>query len=175
MPDFQAQAAAYAAALSDFFAKYELPPEWFAAPDHLAYKCADSTEFEAILWNVKSISKHLSYIELNNRRLAAAELKEPLKVSGFGEVDWLEIMEPRPERVGSDVIGLEHMEFYFPDFASIRRTLEEKVIAYKMEENPSHVWVNIVINDHGQELKLNNGRLGEVVAREVAEGHATVV
>ena len=169
---FLNQARAYADTLADFIAKYELPMDWFKVTDHVAVKGRDADGFKEVVELFRPLAERIACIDMDSRRLATAQLKEPMAVGDFGTVGWVEIMEPRPEKVGKDVVGFEHMEFLFPDFDSIRTVLDEKKIAYEMEQNPGHHWVNIVINDKGQELKLNNRTLADVVPDELKEGKA---
>lgn len=172
---FQIQTDHYAASLADFIAKHELPDEWFLAPDHVAIKGENSAGFEDMLEQLRPMAVRMTVIEMDGRRLATAELKHSLSVRSFGVVDWVEIMEPRPEKVGKDVVGFEHMEFYNPDFDAIRSVLDDRGIKYEMQQNPGHKWVNIVINDSNQELKLNDRTLADVSAEELSNGKAKII
>jgi predicted metalloenzyme YecM len=172
---FRAQTQNYAAELRRFVTTYELPAEWFKVPDHVAVKGGDAADFEALLGVFRPLAKQMTCIDMDGRRLATAWLKEPVAVGDFGTLEWIEIMEPRPEKVGKDVVGFEHMEFYFPDFEAIRAALDAKHVEYEMEQNPGHQWVNIVINAAGQELKLNNRTLGDVIAEELKSGTARII
>jgi hypothetical protein len=172
---FQEQTDAYAESLADFIAKHELPAEWFEVPDHVAVKGADKSGFKEMLELLRPLANRMTIIDIDNRQLATAEMKFPLAVGLFGKVSWVEIMEPRPEKAGKDVVGFEHMEFYCPDFKAVRAVLDEKRIHYEMQQNPGHKWVNIVINEHGQELKLNNILLADVVTEELKSGKSRVI
>jgi hypothetical protein len=95
--------------------------------------------------------------------LAALHLISPQSVGDLGEVSWLEIMEPRPEKVGKDFVGLEHIEFYYPDFDEVREALDKYKVSYTQQNNPGHDWINIVLGEAGQEFKLNSRLLSDVV------------
>src|SRR5690349_1913904 len=110
-PLFSTKLAEYASALERFRKESDLPEEWFAVPDHLAIKCADPADYERTVQEWLSYADSLSYARLNNRRLASANLSEPILVGVNGQVTWVEIMEPRPEKVGKDPVGIDHMEF----------------------------------------------------------------
>lgn len=170
---FEQQVADYAAALHAFRAEYGLPGEWFAEPDHIAVKCADATDFDKTLAEWLPKAESLSYIHLNGRRLATAKLLGPIAVGEEGEVGWLEIMEPRPEKAGQDVVGVDHMEFMFADFDAVKALLAERGVSFTPQENPSHRWVSIDANGH--ELKLNDLPLAAVVPEEIAEGKAVIL
>jgi predicted metalloenzyme YecM len=141
-------------------------------PDHVAVKCADARHFETTAQAWLPRARQASYVELNGRRLASFELAEPIVVGELGSVMWLEVMEPRPERVGNDFVGLEHSEFLFPDFVAAEQVLRAKAVPYEPQSNPNHSWLNIALNAEGQELKLNNRLLAETVASEEREGRA---
>lgn len=79
------------------------------------------------------------------------------------------------QKYADSLAGFEHMEFLYPDFGSICAVLDEKGIEFEMEKNPGHEWVNIVINGGGQELKLNNRTLADVIPGELKEGKAYLV
>jgi len=170
MINFEAELTAYAEAVKSFRAEYDLPAEWFAGPDHVAIKCAGSSDYEATLalWLPKAAQAQ--YVELNGRRLASARLLEPITVGGLGRADWLEVMEPRPEKVGIDPVGVDHMEFVFTDFAAAERVLRAKGIPYEAQQNPGHEWLSILADGH--EFKLTNKSLADVIAAEFASGAA---
>lgn len=173
MSNFEARVAAYAEALEDFRVHYELPDEWFDRPDHLAIKCKDSADFEVAIEQWLPKSAELSYVHLNGRRLATALLLEPIAVGNLGTVEWLEIMEPRPEKVGLDPVGIDHMEFEFADFESAQEVLGEKGVEFANQENPNHHWLSILAN--GYEFKLNDRVLADIVEEELTNGEATVL
>ena len=165
----------YATELTAFIAKHELPDKWFKVPDHLAIKCADSMGYVYTVEELLPDAAQASEIEMDGRRLAALRLTSPVTVGNLGKVQWLEIMEPRPANVGKDLVGLEHMEFYYPDFDEIIETLGKYSVNFKIQQNPGHAWVNIVLNDQGQELKINNRLLSDTVADELSDGTAHLI
>ena len=177
MKSFERAVEDYANLLAQFIADNKLPYVWFNVPDHLAIKCASGQEYEDEIegWRSKTTQGMISQITMDGRRLGTAELKTAIKVGNLGEVTWLEIMQPRPEKEGKDYVGLEHMEFCYPDFAEVTRHVEAHGVDYKMEENSGHAWVNIVLNKSGQELKINNRTLADVVPQEIKDGVAAWV
>ncbi len=170
MSNIRRQIEDYAQELEGFIERNKLPNEWFERPDHVAFKAANSQGFDLLIQTFRPLSEQISYIEMDGRRLATAKLLSHVTLGTFGDIQWVELMEPRPARVGSDVVGFEHAEFYFPDFEAAQAILSDKKVAYDMQDNPGHSWVNIVINSDGQELKLNNGTLEDIVAAETARG-----
>ena len=169
---FEQQLDGYATQLEEFIDIYWLPQDWFAKPDHVAIKCADRTDFEDTVKELEEDAEQISCIDMDGRSLAAVKITGSIAVASFGEICWIEVMEPRPEKVGDDYYGLEHMEFTYPDFSLVRDILGERNIRYEMQSNPGHAWVNIVLNDEGQELKINDKPLSEVVTEELESGEA---
>ena len=167
--DMMTQIFAYGEELRDFVDEYGLPEEWFAEPDHVAYKCRNAEHFDQVMRFVADDADNVSVAELDDRRLASAELNSPVYVESFGSVGWLEVMQPRPENEGSDTVGLDHMEFYWPDFEGAEEILADRGISYSLQGNSGHHSLTIVINDGGQELKLNDKRLADIVRGELDE------
>lgn len=175
MIDYEEEIQRYAEVLGGFIEKYELPSEWFKMPDHLAIKCADALDYDYTLQELLADARQASQIDMDKRRLAALWLVEDVEVGALGKISWLEIMEPRPEKAGNDLVGLEHMEFYFPNFDEVRDVLDKYKISYTEEANPGHAWINIVLNEEGQELKLNNKLLADTIIEELENGEAQLI
>jgi len=148
------QIKSYATALSKFATLHTLPDQWFKTPDHLAIKGADSEDFTRLVGFWRPHSFQITAVQMDQRRLATAQLNGGINIGRFGEIKWVEIMEPRPEKVGHDVVGVEHMEFYYPNFDEVRLILDDRKVAYEMQENPGHKWINIKINA-GDKQKSN--------------------
>jgi predicted metalloenzyme YecM len=165
----------YATELRAFVRDNDLPSKWFKVIDHVAFKFRGRKDYEAGVELFRPLASQISCIDMDGRSLATAQLKEGLKVGDFGSVKWIEIMEPRPAKIGKDLVGFEHVEFYYPNFEEIKTVLSQHDIAYTLQTNPGHTWVNIVINDIGQELKLNNRTLGDVVTEEIKNGESYVI
>lgn len=172
MLEYEERIQAYAEILQNFIVQYELPAEWFASPDHLALKCADSIDYDYTLQELLADAQLAAEVFMDQRRLAALHLTVQQAVGTLGSVEWLEIMEPRPAKLGKGMVGLEHMEFYYPDFDEITKVLTTRKVTFTLQANPGHAWVNIVLNQSGQELKLNNRPLADVVREELADGTA---
>lgn len=173
MSSFEEQLAGYVQALEAFRAEHELPDEWFVKPDHVAIKCADGADYEAEMQAWLPKADQAQYVPLNGRRLGSLRLAQPLKVGDLGQVTWLEIMEPRPEKVGIDPVGVDHMEFHVDDYQTAIELLEARGVAYERQGNPGQQWLSIMANGH--EFKLTNMLLADVVAAEIAAGAATIV
>lgn len=160
----------YSVAFRNFINKHELPKEWFLKPDHFAVKCANKQDYrETCAMFAEDVNDDgIWQLSLDGRLLASAKLAKNTELGGY-EFDWVEIMQPRPGK--ENVSGfVEHTEFLFTDFTTVEGFLTEKGIDYELQENPGHKWVNIVIDDDGREIKVNNKLLADVVEWEREQG-----
>lgn len=168
--DFEGRLAEYAQAIESFRGVHDLPSEWFSTPDHVAIKCADKTGYDSEMQLWLPVAVQAQFVEMNGRHLGSLLLSRPITAGNLGQVEWLEIMEPRPEKVGKDPVGIDHMEFIFSDFDAVASILNARGIAFERQRNPSHEWLSIVANGH--EFKLTSTPLAEVVMAELAAGAA---
>jgi hypothetical protein len=157
------------------YAKHRLPETLLKKPDHIAIKAFDSPRFEELLEEVKrefSVSdKHIVTEVLNDRRIATAFLAGPIAVGSFGEVKLLEIMEPRPEKVGEDKVGLDHFEFLVPNLADAVMHIRRSPIHendYDVRSNSNHDFIEvrfgeIIKGEHSREFKLTYESLADIV------------
>lgn len=147
-----------------------LPGEWFSAPDHVAIKCANEEDYVATCSEIRDQTLDGVWeIELDGRFLGSAQLTESIKLAGYN-FSWIEIMQPRPSKE-TDKGFAEHTEFLFKDFGTVQQKLEELGIAYELQQNPGHRWINIVIDELGREIKINDKVLADVVTWERDQGH----
>lgn len=173
MADFEVQLAAYAQAIETFRLKHNLPDEWFAKPDHVAIKCADGADYVAEMRAWLPKAAQAQYVQLNGRRLGSLRLMQPMQAGNLGQIEWLEIMEPRPEKVGVDPVGVDHMEFVYGDYEAAAKVLEAKAVSYEPQGNPSQQWLSVEAG--GREFKLTGKKLADVVAAEFAVRAATAL
>jgi predicted metalloenzyme YecM len=174
--NFERSVKQYADLLTEFrYAHGLLAKSLFKIPDHLAIKCHDASHFEETLETWKPRAAQASWVWLNRRRLASIQLQEELLVGEFGAITWLEIMEPRPERVGKDIVGIEHMEFVVPNLELMQTKLNDRGIDFEPQHNEHHAWLNIPINQLGQELKFTNTTLLEMTEIGLENGDAEIV
>jgi predicted metalloenzyme YecM len=171
----QTSADEYTAALKRFLDTQGLT-EYFIPPvDHLAVKATDAQDYMHYMELILPFSEEISYVPLNNRRLATAKLTNPISFGELGETVYLEIMEPRPEKVGKDFTGFEHIELLCKDFNAVESVLKAKNIPYEMCENPEHRALVLKINDLGQEIKFTDKSLGQIVLNQVDRNEAVVI
>lgn len=166
----------YARNLEDFIDFYDLPEEWFSVPDHIAVKCLDSRDYEDFLEQIDDDAEQISDITMHNRRLATVELLSGVALGSFGDVQVLEVMEPRPEKIGVGLVGFEHAEFYYPEFSGVRDILNSRQLAFEEpDDNDQHQCIVVAINGEGQEFKLNNRMLADIAKRQLETGESNLV
>lgn len=163
----------YERTLNDFVEGFGLPRDLFQHPDHFAIKCASEIDYIQTCDVLSGEVNGDGIWELNidNRLLASAELVGRISLSG-SYFSWVEIMQPKPGKETESGF-VEHTEFLFPDFFVVTELLKNRGIDYTVQENPGHKWVNVLIDDHGREIKFNDKLLSEVVVRERADGLLT--
>ena len=160
----------YCQALERFLQRYDLFQLILQPIDHIAIETADSVSFETFLKRVGTFASSLEYFNDGGRRIASAVLSKSILCGRFGTTDTLEIMEPRPHKVGKDRVGFEHVEFYHHDLDAIRSALQQRGVEFISEENDFHKTVVCVINDLHQEIKFTSSRLLETLKLERDRG-----
>lgn len=165
----------YGKRLVIFLNAARFPRELLTEPDHAAIKVADASDFDTKLHALKPFAEQVAFTEMDWRFLAAAQLLVPLSLMPHRYVDWIEILEPKPEEVGKDFVGLKYGEFYFGNFGLAERKLRSRKITFDHRSDDSHRWLSIVINEHGQELRLTDTKLVETVSEELESGTARLI
>lgn len=173
--NLQKEATSYINSFRSFLIENSLSELLIPPVDHLAIKMKDAKEFEDLLLKINPLSSHISYTYMNNRKIAVAELINPISFGELGETNILEIMEPKPEKSGKDLVGFEHIEIYHPQFDEIEVELKAKNIAYEIKENKMHKSITLKINNNGQEIKYTNNRLKEIVKQELKLGNSIII
>lgn len=142
--------------------------------DHAAIKALNKQEYDKYLTQFLPLSKRLSYEPVGPRQIAIAELSDPLTCGSFGEVLTLEIMEPKPGAAITTHDMIDHIELLVPDISEISKTLAEKGVEYKLQENPNHKSVVVEINEWGQEVKFTDRPLADIAEKHIAAGIALI-
>lgn len=166
MKQFEADIKQYTDALTGLIQEKDLPGEWFQIPDHLAVKCADFLDYRHTkdFWRRYAVPGGVSQARVGERFIASVLLSEGnhLELGPFDHVEWLEIMQPRPEKEGTDTVGVDHVEFYYPGFRALGPKLDATGVEYKFQKNTHHEWLSILGN--GIEVKLNDLPMAQLIA-----------
>lgn len=137
--------------------------------DHIAIKAKDTVQYESLIELLLPVSLQGSFVSMDNRRIATVDLEKPLRI-GTSDVQCIEIMEPRPEKVGRDYVGFEHAEIYSSHIAKIEEYAKEKGISYEAYTNDSHHAIVFQINDKNQEIKFTDATHIDVLRIEKEHG-----
>lgn len=159
-----------------------LVDEWLEHPDHIAIKAANTQHFEALLkqirkgsWELGEVKRIISTNMNDGRRITTVILAGSLTVGSLGEVRRVEVMEPRPDKVGKDKVGLDHVEVYWPHLKQAEDHLTTIVgIIPKKQSNASHNTLNIIFGNQ-REFKLSDRQLTSIVNQDVREGRGEII
>ena len=171
LDSIQSAANNYTQSRSQFLESHDLDHPQSA--DHLAIKVADSADYDAQLPQLLKMLSSAQYVNLNNRRICTGKLITPITLPGFSQTNFLEILEPRPSKVGTGVVGLEHVEFLVPDLDSVKSALVAKNILPEFHDNGHHRSLIVKFNNLGQELVYTNTPLEQVLVEEQKNGLIT--
>jgi hypothetical protein len=172
--------ANYAIGLEYYIRRERLPKEWFEQPDHIAIKAGNSLHYEQLL--LSQIDEGLPRVEtvsetkMDGRRIAVVSFVGPVAVGSEWRVKQLEVMEPRPEMVGKDRIGVDHMEFFQPDFEAIEYHLERiSGIIPDIQRKSLHNSLSITFGKQGREVKFTDRRLADVIQLELEAEETEII
>lgn len=177
--------ANYASDLKRFIEDARLPEAWFANPnpDHLAVKAANATHFERLVETLKANEladvQKIACTVLDGRRIATAFLASEMLVGQDWEIGCLEVIEPRPERVGKDVVGVDHMEFdprqKLSDVAQNLQSIHGIIPERQPKSGHNTLSVKFDAKKGKREFKFTDKRLAVVVSEELRSGEATII
>ena len=166
----QEQVLLYVEGLLDYLRLNKLTPLAALGVDHGAIKVTDGDEYDRILPALQAMSASGQYVVMNERRLATLQLREPIKYGTFGESYYLEVMQPRPAKVGSDLVGFEHAEILVDNLDRCEREVQASGAVYERVDNGQHKAIVVRLNPSGQEIKFTDTPIALVLEREKEAG-----
>jgi predicted metalloenzyme YecM len=143
--------------------------------DHVSLKALNSEVYEEYVKTYLPLSKRLSFAEVNERRLATAELYEPLDAGTFGSVSILELMEPRPGAIATTYDIIDHIELLVPDLEKVKSVLSAKDVSFTEQNNDQHTTIVCEINEWGQEVKFTDRSLLDIAEKQIASGASKII
>ncbi len=158
----------YFGPLGEFIADHKWVDEG-SIIDHVGIKAYDKADYESCLSAAMAASSDLYEIEMNNRRIAIIVLTQPLDIMGQG-IRYIELMEPRPEKVGNDTVGLDHTEVYVPDFESAVGLVDSSGEAHEYYDNGHHKALVFKIGKNGEEIKISDTPIQRGIEDELSSG-----
>jgi hypothetical protein len=169
--------------LEGFILSNRLPMTWFdVGIDHVAIKAYSPDDYDQLIEQLLPITGLISEVRMDERRLAAARLLGDYAMNleaDFGPdslVEWIEVMEARPEDQSDEPPKLDHAEVYLPrGLIPIRSVLNTKKIPFLDQKNLSHAWVSVVISPEVDELKFADTRLADIVMEDLKNDSSRVI
>ena len=154
----------------------DLPFTWFVEPDHVAVKVPDAADYELILLQLEPMSNDIYATPRGERLLGAARLLGSVALGmswlqGSKPINWIEIMEPRPEEAPKDQSSIDHVEFYYSNLTKIQDFLGVDIYPFP-KANENHSWVELPINLDGQRVMFSDRRLSSIIGEQTADGRA---
>ncbi|MEX1059186.1 MAG: hypothetical protein WEC17_02030 [Candidatus Saccharimonadales bacterium] len=176
--DINSSVEEYGQQFRHFTDAFDIPAALMREPDHLMLKAADPVDFAEKVREIKpwTDQEQVAFMQLDWRFLAMAHLAVPYALAPSRHVDWLEIME-RKEASGYDYIGVEYASFYYPDINKAEGLINSRGIKIERlhDESRRWRWLNITMNDGGQEVRLSDTKLVEIVEQELEDGTARLI
>ena len=171
-PEIEREAQKYGQAMLRFVNSTDFPIDILTYPDHLMIKTTSPSDFDKKVKAINPWSEQVAFMEIDERFLVAAHLVVPLTMTQYRPVEWLEIMEPKSPESTSDYPGAEYVEFYHNNFNEAGLLMKKRRITYEKRVDGHHRWWNIRINDEGQELRITDKPLSEIIGQELDDGTA---
>lgn len=176
LEQLQQSFASYIRGLEAFLCAAEISSDMYALPlDHVAIKLIDGNDYEQTMAIFRPLAQAGGVAHLNERRIATLELTQTFDFGSFGQTRWLEIMEPRPAKVGKDFVGFEHIELIIKDEAALKRRFAQHNLHPEICQNAHHTAYAFKINESGQEVKFTSNPLAQVVEDELRSGTAEAI
>ncbi len=122
--------------------------------DHASVKALNKSEYDEYIQTYLPLSKKLGYESMDLRQIAVAELYQPLECGEFGNVDILEIMEPKPNAAITTHDMIDHIEIIIDNLEALEIILKDKDVEFKVEGNGEHKAIAVSINEWDQEVKF---------------------
>jgi hypothetical protein len=131
-------------------------------PTNFGWKVADLATFNAALtdWMARTAQLHVSTV--NERKLGLLVPDQPIE-----GVPIVEIMQRRPG--SSDPLGLDHVAFYYPDTAELKKVLSGTNFSWEEQGNNHHSWISVMFGDKPYEAKFFNHTALKVAVIEMRE------
>ncbi len=140
--------------------------------DHIAVKLSDTSEYENFINDNLAFFASANYIQMNNRRITTVRLKNAIETTSFGSVFYLEIMEPKPEKVGTFKSGLDHAEIWVPNFDELEKEFGLRDLEFVRSDNGHHRTLIFKMNDLW-EVKFTDKTIEDTVKDEIESGLIT--
>ncbi len=167
---YQTQIEEYSKLLFNFLSQLNLLNILNGQVDHVALKAKDLVNYNSLVKQFLPNSISAQYVNLNNRKIFTSTLDFEIILPQIGRTNEIEVIEPRPEKVGQGFSGFEHIEIYLSDLSALQSKLNHHNIQHDYEDNGFHKAITVKLNSIGQEVKFTNTSLENVLKEEQKEG-----
>lgn len=170
--DITCEVRKYGQTMMNFVRTSDFPEGLLGYPDHLMIKSTDASDFDKRVKEIGPWAEQVAFVEIDTRFLVAAQLLVPLMLTDHRPVQWVEIMEPKSPDGTVDFFGVEYAEFYYNDFNKAGLMMKKQKIPAEKRTDGIHRWWNIRMNEAGQEVRITDKPLSEIIGRELDDGTA---
>lgn len=132
--------------------------------DHICYKCASATSFEAIRKMFEAESAFIYQSIISKRRIAIIRFHTAIETA-LGPIQLLELSDQKPD--GSQTEGFDHIEIY-PSSGSTNDLvahLRSKDVTVKTHVRPHHTTHDLVL-ENGFKVRIEDEPLLQKITRE---------
>jgi hypothetical protein len=166
------QIRSYGETVLRFASVMDFPSILISRPDHVMIKSSTPSDFDRKVKLVTPWAEQAAFLEVDSRFLVAAHLITPIALTEYKEVSWIEIMESKSPDGTTDYLGAEYAEFYHSDFIQAAKLMKSKRIDFEKRTDGIHRWWNIRLNEEGQELRISDKPLMDIIGRQLDDGTA---
>lgn len=135
-------------------------------PTAVGWKVASYEDYVQALAGLHDDADKISETWMNGRWIAKLHLRDETLV---GEIAVIKIMQRRPK--SDDALGLDHMDFYSPDFVQAEAVLKDEAgLKWSWENNDvreGYDWLSIWFD--GGEAKIKGNTVLDIVAAELQD------
>lgn len=170
--DINDEVKKYGQTMLHFMWSTDFPEGLVTNPDHVMIKSATPSDFDKRVKSISPWAEQKIFVEVDTRFLVAARLIVPMALTEYKEVNWIEIMESKSPDGTADYLGVEYVEFYHSDFNQAGLFMKRKKVDAEKRVDGLHRWWNIRMNDEGQELRITDKPLSEIIDKELDESTA---
>lgn len=170
--EFTDEVRDYGSVLMHFASVTNFPERLLNHPDHIMVKSDNISNFDHRVRSITPWAENTAFIEVDSRFLVAAQLLVPLTIADGKPVSWVEIMEPKSAEGTADYLGVEYAEFFHEDFNQAGLMMKKSRVNFEKRVDDLHRWWNVRLNDDGQELRITDKPLADIIDRELDEGTA---
>jgi hypothetical protein len=171
--DISNEITGYGKLVAGYVYNKDFPEILLGDPDHVTLKSTDATDFDTKFKQLKPWTAEDRYFsDVDGRFLVAARFLVPMALMERRPVEWIQIVEPESADGSLDYFGVEYAEFFYPEFTKARMMLERSKVAFSERNDDTHRWLNIKLNDKGQDIRITDRMLAETMDAEVESGRA---